>query len=419
MKNWAGNFQYGAKEILAPRSLDELQSMVEGNARIRAIGSRHSFNNLADSQEVLLTTEKLRKVIEIESSKSEVTVEGGIRYGDLAPIIDAAGFGLPNLASLPHISIAGAIATATHGSGFKNQQLGSAVNEIEFVLPDGSLRTVSKELHPHEFYGSVVHLGSLGIISKLKLNLIPRFNISQRVYLDLPFGVAFDHFEEIMSSAYSVSLFTDWKDSRFTQVWKKELTVQDTSQPTDSVYSAGQAQLKVHPILGNSADKCTDQLGVPGPWYERLSHFKLEFTPSNGDELQSEYWIPVHDAVDALKSLMDLQTAIAPLLYISEIRAICKDSFWLSPAYEQDCIAIHFTWRQVWSEVRTLLPKIEERLAPFQARPHWGKLFTMPLAKVAQLYPRINEFRRLAEGLDPMGKFSNPYMDELLARNYS
>jgi len=153
-------------------------------------------------------------------------------------------------------------------------------------------------------------------------------------------------------------------------------------------------------------------MGVPGPWYERLPHFRMGFTPSSGKELQAEYFVPRHNAVEAILAIARMKKEIGPHLFISEIRTINADNLWMSPCYNQPSVAIHFTWKQDWPSVRKLLPKIEKELAPFNVKPHWGKLFTMSPATLQHRYAKLADFKKLLIDYDPQGKFRNEYLDK-------
>jgi xylitol oxidase len=176
-------------------------------------------------------------------------------------------------------------------------------------------------------------------------------------------------------------------------------------------FGATRATKNLHPIAALSAENCTDQMDVPGPWYDRLPHFKMGFTPSAGKELQSEYFVPRKNALDAILAVEKLHEQISPHLMITEIRTIAADDLWMSPAYKQDSVAIHFTWKPEWPEVSKLLPLIERELAPFNPRPHWGKLFTIPPAQLQSRCQKLHEFIALAKKFDPQGKFRNDFLN--------
>lgn len=418
-RNWAGNYTYEAAACHFPESVDEVRELVANNRRVKVIGTRHSFNGIADTEAAHISLARLNRVIALDRANNRVTVEGGITYGDLSRYLHEHRYALHNLASLPHITVAGACATATHGSGDGNGNLASAVSGIELVKGDGELLRLTKEGGDDRFAGVIVGLGALGVVTQLTLDVVPSFEIAQHVYEGLPFEALSGGFDDIFSSGYSVSLFTDWKGTSFNQVWQKRLLTEAGESPvgySDSLtrFGAIASSFKLHPVPGVSADNCSDQLGIAGPWHERLPHFRMDFTPSAGEELQSEYFVPRRHAYDMVKALHQLRHRIAPLLFISELRTIKADDLWMSPCYGQDSVAIHFTWKQDWEAVRQVLPLIEERLEPFGARPHWGKLFAMSPTKLQSLFPKLQHFRKLAREYDPHGKFRNDYLDTYL-----
>lgn len=413
--NWAGNYTYSAARYHTPETVEQVQERVARCRKIKTLGSRHSFNGIADCTEDLLSLTHLDKIVELDRERQQVTIEGGVRYGPLSQYLHAQGYALHNLASLPHISVAGACATATHGSGVRNGSLATAVSALEMVTADGTLKTLFRERGGDEFQGAVVGLGALGVVTQLTLDIEPTFVMRQEVYENLPLTVLEAHFEEIISSAYSVSLFTDWQSAQFNQVWRKLRITEDSPYtPEPNWFGATPAARSLHPIASISAENCTAQQGLPGPWHERLPHFRMEYTPSNGEELQTEYFVPRQHALDALHALHALREHLAPLLQISEVRTIAADEFWMSPCYQQDCIAIHFTWVKDWPAVNKLLPIIESQLAPLNARPHWGKLFTHSAQQLDALYPKLPDFRRLMHACDPDGKFLNAFLEACL-----
>ncbi|WP_441411322.1 FAD-binding protein [Arthrobacter sp. 2MCAF15] len=409
-RNWAGNYGYQAAKMSHPASVAELQEVVAGAGKVRALGSRHSFNDIADTSGTLVVLDRLDAGISIDAQAMTVSVSGGTRYGTLAAELQRHGFALHNLASLPHISVAGAVATATHGSGDGNGNLATAVAALELVTADGTV--VSARRGDPDFAGMVVGLGALGIVSRLTLDIEPSFEIAQSVFEGLDWDQVLESFDTLTSSAYSVSLFTDWSGPAVGQAWLKNRTDRAVLPAGLPEFFCGTPATQArHPLPGVSGSNCTQQLGIPGPWADRLAHFRMEFTPSKGDELQSEYLIPREHAVEALRTMRKLSDVVTPLLLVGEIRTIAADELWLSPNYGRDGIGLHFTWRQDEPAVRAILPLLEAELAPFDARPHWGKLFHAGAAGLAPLYPRFAEFTALAGRLDPDGKFRNAFLD--------
>ena len=412
LTNWAGNLEYGTERLYSANSVEQVREYVAKQSKLKVLGTRHCFNTIANSTDDFLSVRPMAKIATLDAAAPTVTVEGGMSYGQLCPELDGKGFALHNLASLPHISIAGACSTATHGSGDKNGNLATAVSGLEMVTAAGDVVHLSRHADGEDFRGAVVGLGALGVITKVTLDVQPTYQMRQWVFQNLPMDEWKYNFEAIESSAYSVSLFTDWKEKRFNEVWLKNRI--ENGKPVHTpqeFHGAKRATKNLHPIAELSAENCTEQMGVPGPWYERLPHFRMGFTPSAGKELQSEYFVPRPSAVDAVLAVERLHDRISPLLMISEIRTIAADDLWMSPCYQQACVTIHFTWKPDWPAVRKVLPVIERELAPYQARPHWGKLFTMVPSQLQVSYKKLPEFVALCKKYDPQGKFRNEFLN--------
>ncbi|GAA4572711.1 D-arabinono-1,4-lactone oxidase [Planotetraspora kaengkrachanensis] len=408
--NWAGNVAFRAERVERPSSLDELRALVARSPKVRVLGSGHSFNDIADSSGSLVALDGLPADVEIDSASATVRIAASVRYAELGRRLHEKGWAVPNLASLPHISVAGSCATGTHGSGNANGGLATAVTAIEMVTADGDLVTLSRDADGDRFPGAVVALGALGAVVTMTLDIVPAFEVRQYVYEGLAGEVLDERFEDVVSSAYSVSLFTDWRTSRINQVWVKERVEGEGDAPAPSLFGATPADGPRHPVPGVAADACTTQMGVSGPWFERLPHFRPDFTPSSGEELQAEYLLPRRHAVAALHALDDIRDRIAAVLQISEIRTVAADDLWLSPSYGRDTVAFHFTWVKDTAAVLPVLAMIEERLAPFDPRPHWGKLFTVAPEVLRSRYDRMDDFRALAQALDPARTFANEFV---------
>ena len=408
--NWAGNLTYHTDNLFEPSTAAELQQIVKDHASIRPLGTRHAFNGIADSTHAQVSLKHFNQITLDEKART-VTVGAGVRYGDVAPVIDAKGFALHNLASLPHISVPGACVTATHGSGLHNGNLSTSVAAIEFVSADGTLHTLSRAQDGDKFNGAVVNLGLLGVITNITLDVEPTFQVAQTVYTDIPFSELEHHFDDIYGAAYSISIFTDWQNGRGTELWlKRRVNPGEKLDTPPLFYNARLATKNLHPIPNLDAVNCTPQMGVPGPWYERLPHFRMNFTPSSGEELQTEYFVPRADAYKAIRAVETLRDHITPHLLTTELRTIAADNLWMSMAYQQDSLAIHFTWKREWPQVQKILPLIEAKLAPFTPRPHWAKLFTLKAAQLHAAYPKLNDFKALAQQYDPKGKFRNEFI---------
>jgi xylitol oxidase len=407
-RNWSGTYIYSARALHRPTSVHELRRIVAGAPRIRALGSRHSFSSIADSAE-LVSLERLPAEITIDRERSCVRVAGAMRYGDVARALDAHGLALAGFASLPHISVAGAIATATHGSGDARQNLAAAVRALELVTSSGDVLEVARG--DADFGGMVVGLGATGVVTHVVLDVEPSYDVRQRVYERLEWAALLQHLDAVMGAGDSVSVFTDLGPVA-KQVWVKTRVgdrARDDAAP--DLFGATAATTALHPIAGMPADNATEQLGVPGPSFQRLPHFRMEFTPSRGDEIQSEYLVDRRHAVAALEAVHALAPVIAPRLQVCEIRTVARDALWMSPQYETDTLGIHFTWDPEPDAVREALARIEDALAPSGARPHWGKVFLMGHEEIAARYERLSDFRDLVARLDPRGAFANAWLE--------
>lgn len=413
LTNWAGNYQYSTDRLYPSNSLEQVQQLVRKHDKLKVLGTRHCFNNIADSTNNLISLRPMDQVVALDPEARAVTIDAGMSYGQLCPYLDKKGFALHNLASLPHISVAGACATGTHGSGVKNGNLSTAVSGMEIVTANGDRLTLSRARDGERFRAAVVHLGGLGVVTKVTLDVLPTFQMRQDVYENLPMAELTNHFEDIVGGGYSVSLFTDWQKNRVNEVWiKRRLEEGKALDAKLEFYGAKLATKNLHPIAELSAVNCTEQMGVAGPWYERLPHFRMGFTPSSGKELQSEYFVPRQNAVEAILAVERLRDQVSPHLMISELRTIDGDTLWMSPCYKQPSLAIHFTWKPDWPSVRKVLPVIEKELAPFGVRPHWGKLFTLAPAQLQSRYEKLPEFVQMLRQYDPQGKFRNAFLDK-------
>ena len=404
--NWAGNYRYRASTLHRPSSVEHLQEVVANAPRVRVLGSRHSFTDLADSAE-LVSLEGVPKDVAVDHEAGTVSFSAGLRYGELATELEREGLALANLASLPHISVAGAVATATHGSGNAKGNLATSVASLELATSSGELLNLSRG--DPEFDGLVVGLGALGAVTRLTLDVEPAYQVRQRVFEGLAWDALQERFDEITAAGDSVSVFTRWGEA-VDQVWVKGRVTGHPEQVHDDLFGAAAATVDRHPIIELDPVNCTRQLGVPGPWWDRLPHFRMGFVPSSGEELQSEYLIPRHHAAAAIRAVHALADVVRPLLQVSELRTVAADRLWMSPQHGQDTVAIHFTWHPDPVAVDRVLVELEAALAPFGARPHWGKVFVADATTITLLYERLPDFRRLVDQLDPRGAFRNPWL---------
>ena len=410
-RNWAGTHEYTAPTIVTASTVEEVQRALAGGGGVHALGTRHSFTDLPDTAGTLLDLAGLTGGFALDTTASTVEVAAGTRYGELALWLDERGYALHNLGSLPHISVAGATATGTHGSGNANGVLTSAVRGIRYVGADGELHEV-RQGEP-DFDALAVGVGAFGIVVSLTLAVQPTYRARQDVYQNVTWDAALDRFDEITGAGYSVSVFTRWEPDLLGDVWVKTRLDADDDPVPDALLD-GARVVEANPLDG--LPDLTVLGGVPGPWMERLPHFRLVGKPSFGDEIQSEYFVPRSDAPAALRAVRELAPSIQPVLFVSELRTAASDDLWLSGAYQRDFLAIHFTWHNDDAGVRAVLPLVEQALAPFDARPHWGKLHLFDAAAIARVHPRLADARAVFDRLDPERRFANAHLERVGVR---
>lgn len=409
-RNWGGNLTYVATGLARPGDLDELRSVVLDAPLVKPLGTRHSFSPAADADGGLLVSlERMRRPPELDTARRRVRVSAATTYGELAPVLHAHGLALENLASLPHCTVAGTVATGTHGSGHQLRGLGSAVAACELLTADGTLLHLARG--DEGFDGVVVGVGALGIVTSLTLDLVPATQMRQLVYEPLTWQALADQPDTVLDCARSVSVFTRWSGEHAGHVLVKDHA--DAPLP-EQVAGARPADGPRHPVhtLGRTADGVTEQGGVPGPWYERLPHFRLEHTPSDGAEVQAEYFVDRAHGPAVVQALRPLGALMDPLLRVCELRTVAADELWLSPAQGRDTLALHFTWALDQPGVEAVLAQVEQALAPFEPRVHLGKLFVTddPLRH----QPRAADFAALRTRLDPNGRFLTGFVRRLL-----
>lgn len=410
--NWAGNVEFAARALRRPTTFEELREIVATGDRVRVLGSGHSFNRIADTTGDLVVLDGLPRAVEVDSANGTVRVGAATRFAELCPVLRRHGLALPNLPSTPHFTLAGAYATGTHGSGHTGGTLAAAVRSVELVTADGETVTVSRGTDDH-FEGTVVSLGSLGVVTALTLETCPTFEVEQYVHEGLAWPAFPEDLTGVLGVAYSVSVFTDWSGPA--RVWVKRRVGDPPPDPT-LLSGTRPADGPRHPIEGMPTANATEQSGVPGPWDERLPHFRAGFVPSVGDELQSEYFVPAERAAEAAAALVELGPLLAPVLRVSEVRTVAADPHWLSPAHGRDSVAFHFTWTSDARAVAGVLPRVEAALAPFDVRPHWGKLSSIAPEATSASYERLEDFRALLERFDPKGTFRNELIDRYFPR---
>lgn len=411
--NWAGTIAYEARERYAPTSVEQVQQLVRDAAaagrRVRVVGTRHTFNDLTDTDGVHLSLRDLPRVLRLTPEGDGVVIDGGATYTEVNRFLAQHDRALANLASLPHITVAGAIATATHGSGDAQPSLASAVRSLTHVTPTGALHTISRGEPGFERYP--VHLGLFGPVVELTLDVVPAFTVATTVYEGLSYDVAVEHLDELTHDLYSFSLAPNWADGGRSLLFAKRLAGQAAPHEW---FGATAARSPRHPSPGADTAAVTEQLGAAGPSSKRLTHFRSEFEPSVGDEIQSEYLVPRRHARAALRALPDFSGVFAQLAHSMEIRTVAGDDLPASPFHAGDTLAVHVTWRRDPARVAAFLPQLESALEAFDARPHWGKAFVTSPERLRQLFPRLPEVDDEARRHDPDGVFRNRWIERVV-----
>jgi xylitol oxidase len=406
-RNWADNHSFIAARMHRPQTVDDVRRIVAGAAKVHAIGVGHSFNGVADTPGDLIDLSAMEPGFQVDPAAMTVTVSAGTAYGELAAYLQARGYALHNMASLPHVTVAGATATGTHGSGDRNGVLSTAVAGLELVLADGDVLRIGRG---HDgFDGMVVGLGAFGVVTKVTLDILPSYTVRQDAFVGLPWQCATQDFDAVSSLAHSFSLLTKWSGEAVDRVWLK-VRIGDP-EPGARMADLG---ARVAPVPATGADDPSARLnpfGVPGPWSQRMAHFRPDVEPGVLDQIQSEYMVPRDRLAQAVTILRAMGSRIDPLLYATEIRTMAADDLWLSPAQGRDSVGIHFTWKREPDAVSAITQQIEDLLLPLGARPHWGKLIHADAARLAPLYPRMAAFQELVRRFDPAGKFRNAYLD--------
>jgi xylitol oxidase len=408
-RNWSGNTIFEARRIHCPTSVDEVRRIVSASPKIHAIGARHSFNGVADSTDELIDLRGVDPRITVDPDRRTVTVGAGANYSVLAAHLHRHGWALHNMASLPHITIAGAVSTGTHGSGDKSGALPTAVAGLQMVTATGDLIELPRG--QAGFDGVVIGLGAFGVITRVTLAIEPTYEMRQDAFEGLPWATVLTDLDAITSGASSFSLMTFWSGETVSRLWMKTRLIDGRPLEVSAAHLGARPASTPLAVSPGDGPVTLTPFGIPGPWSERLIHLGAEQEPGPLDQIQSEYLLPRANAPAAFAKLRAMGDRIDRRLFVSEIRTMAGDELWLSPAYGGDTVAIHFTWKREPDAVAALTAEIEEMLLPLGGRPHWGKVIHTPAARLAPLYPRMPAFRDLAGSYDPNGKFRNAFLE--------
>mmetsp|Transcript_13532 Transcript_13532/g.26655 ORF Transcript_13532/g.26655 Transcript_13532/m.26655 type:complete len:480 (-) Transcript_13532:5-1444(-) len=431
--NWCQNVDFKHKRFVTPEDLTELQATVAAAPQVRVLGSGHSFSAVCSSEHTLLSMAYMRKVLEVDfvsDNETVVFMEGGATLGDVVRHLAPRGMALKNIPSLPHVTIAGALATSTHGSGLHPSAPGSIASmctQIDFVTHDGEVCSY-RRAEDAEFAASVVHLGALGVVAKIGLDVVPAYNVDQRVYQSIELDRMLPQFEALARSVDSLTVGINFGQ----QVGLTWLRYFDggITPPASDMTLGGEPRHEPIPFY-ESHQGVTPT--CKGPWHDVPSFFMEGMQELNmpNTAMQTEYFVPLSLASSALQAIRevaacwegwptseswtDLNSSVP--VFHCEVRAIAQDGLrGLAPFGDRESCSIHFTWGN-WDHkerIVEMVKEVEAVLRQYQARPHFGKFNLMSSEEVASVYPkdRIEEFKELCVKHDPVSKFRNQLVQE-------
>lgn len=429
--NWSGTVAWDDCEVLEPTTIGELQSIIAYSPKVRVIGSAHSFTPLVRSsgrvKPTLLSLRHIPRTWSLDEKKKTVTVDAATTYSELCHALDKTGFALPNTSSLSHFQIAGAIATATHGSsGSRNGRLtrsglADTVVGLEIVGPDGTIRNVNKG-HP-QFSSSVVSLGMVGVVTRVTLSLVDDYDVIQRVYGKWPptptgtLSAFLSSLPKTIAQFDSFSAFVKWNVDDFGLLIGRK---QVPRGATDSA-STTDPRLITGPIQGFLGQGDFATTGV-GRWCDKMFLWKNNGSPFvSQPELQIAHFVPFRDVERALHATRKVVSTWGDEVLYCELRAVRGDEHLLSPysadAPKPDSFSISHSLdaRLGVEKVRQRASELESVLRPYQVRPHWGKLTAMTASDLKEAYGlKLKRFQEVQQQVDPNRKFTNDYLEHLL-----
>lgn len=398
--NWVGNQSFSPNAIIEVGSEAAVQQHVsEAVARgqqVRTYGAGHSFTPIVETKDLLLNMDAMKGVLHVDSQKRQATALPNTSIAEFGDPLWAEGLALKNQGDIDTQAIAGAIATATHGSGHTLPSFSAALAGAKIVDGMGNLVEIRRETMPDELAALQTSIGLLGIMTEVTIDVVPAYDL-HLIHEVLPFADLMDRFE---------SYLNDYRS--FTFYWC----------PTDeSAQLFGLADAK--------ADECVLRLfQIPAPNLDRdnlppdqrvgrsYHVFPLVYEP-NFHEM--EYFVPLDQAHDMLTEMRKLMLRWLPTsIYPLEVRTVAAEDAWLSPSYQRDNLVVS-TCGEPGTDYWDYLRACDSLFAEFKARPHWGKLHFMTADRVERLFPKYNNFVEMRRRFDPQGTFLNEHTRTLFA----
>jgi len=424
--NWSGSVKCSPVEIVKPRSTDELTKMVGAYGRagrhVRVAGSGHSFTPVVQSGDVLISLEEMQGIEAIDAERSSVTVLGGTVLKDLGDMLFEHGLAQENLGDIDVQSISGAISTGTHGTGTRFGTLSTQVEGLTLVTAAGEILECSSECEPDVFKAAQVSLGTLGVIAKVKLRVVPTKRMhyqGQRKQLADCLANLGQYKQENSHFEFFWFPFTDGVQAKF---------LNETTEPVSKstfwgnfnkvvlenyVYWLLSESCRLFPRLCKTV--CHISARSIATIDEINYSHRLFTTPRMVRFQEMEYNIPVEHTVAVIHEIQEcIQQHQFQVNFPLECRFVHADDIWLSPAYQRESayIAVHMYRGMPYD---SYFHSIEEIFKRYQGRPHWGKMHTRIAGELAALYPHWHDFQRVRAALDPQGVFLNSYLRDLFA----
>jgi FAD-linked oxidoreductase len=426
--NWSGSVQCNPKEILEPSSVEEIQSIVKRCAAekstIRVIGSGHSFTGLVGNNKTLISLDAYQGVENVDKEKSQAVVRAGTKLKLLGETLLSNGLAQVNLGDIDVQSIAGATSTGTHGTGITLGSVSTQIAEITLVTAKGEVLVCSETQNKETFKAAQVAMGALGIVTKVKLQLVPAYKlkyVKEKVNLD----DCLNNLDKYKTQNRNFEFY--WFPHTNT-IQAKMLNITDEAPMKSSVmkyfndmvlengaFKVLSELCRMFPSMSKSVAKIS--AGAVSTGVDINYSNRIYATPRLVKFQEMEYNLPAEHAVQAIKEMRESINANNFKVHFPiEVRFVKGDDIYLSPAYQRDSvyIAVHM---YKGMEYKTYFDAMETIFKKYNGRPHWGKMHTRTASELSQLYPMWGKFQEIRHQLDPEGLFMNDYLRKLMVVN--
>lgn len=420
-RNWAGNVQFTAQSFIQPENETEIAAALLKSEQLRVVGTGHSWSTICTTNQNLLNLDRYNKVLQVDKEKLQVTVQPGIKLWQLNEYIDKQGLALKNLGSIARQSLAGAISTATHGTGIGFQILASQIEKFKLIKPDGDILEIHSEKDKDLFNLSIVNLGALGVISEMTINVVPAYQLHDRTYV-APLQEVIDNLDELVEETDHFKLW-----------WFPHVDQAVVYRYTRTQQAANDSRLRqwlMDEFLSVNVYRLLLKAGnINRDWRRNINRTLVKKFIQPLNRIEKSYKVfnvlepPIHREVEwafdisVAKELLREYTSFINaskhrINFIQEIRFTKADEYALSPCYGRNTMwlgaynADNFGWEELMSDFESLAIK-------YKGRPHWGKEFNVSATYLQQQYPNFKKFTTLREQFDPTGKLLNDFTKRL------